>query len=137
MKYFISLLFITSVVGIAVFGSTLFNMGPNYSGNCIAFAIDGKTCSTNITDIATHHISAIQTLITTLPSNSGWFLLLAFLLLVLGSIFLFYKNFLYPKIKFLLSRLRDFTLHYFYSQQKIISWLSLFELSPALSISAH
>ncbi len=122
-----------SFVGIGIFGSVLFDMGVNHSGGCITSTINGTACPTNIADSATHHISAIQMLTTTVvPSSSNWLLLLASLLLISVSLFLFYKNLLFPKLKFLPQYLRDLTLHSFYSQQKITSWLSLFELSPAL-----
>jgi hypothetical protein len=113
-------------------------MGPNYSDNCIASAIDGKTCSTNITNMATHHISALQTFTTALISSmTNYSFLLAFLFFILFSIFLFYKNLLHPKLAYLFLRLKDSAFNFFFEQQKIISWLSLFEFSPALSISAH
>jgi len=137
MKYLV-LLFFISFIGIAIFGFALFDMGPNYSDNCIASAIDGKTCSTNITDMAIHHISSFQTFTTALISPTiGWSLLLAFLFFILFSIFIFYKNILHLKLAYLFLRLKDLAFNFFFERQKIISWLSLFELSPAFSVSAH
>lgn len=133
MKKLLSLLSIIGFVGITVFGFVIFDMGPGHSGGCIASAIDGTTCPTNIVDFATHHISALQTLTgTAVPTSSTWSLLLASLLLISVSIFLFYKNLPSPKLEFLPQRLRDLTLHSLFSRQKVISWLSLFELSPSL-----
>ena len=134
MKYLATLLLIVSFVGIGIFGFALFDhaMMDGSNSGCVASAIDGTECPTNIMAMASHHVSAIQTLTTTLPASSNWLLLLASLLLVSVSIFLFYKDFLLPKLEFLPQRLRDLTLHSLYSKQRIISWLSLFELSPAL-----
>ena len=134
MKYLATLLLIMSFAGIGIFGFTLVNhaMMDGSNNGCVASAIDGTECPTNIMAMASHHVSAIQTLTTTLPASSNWLLLLASLLLVSVSIFLFYKDFLLPKLEFLPQRLRDLTLHSLYSKQRIISWLSLFELSPSL-----
>lgn len=133
MKYFVSLLLIMSFVGIGIFGFALFDMGSNHlSTGCVAPAIDGTVCPTSIVGMTLHHISALQTLTTTaVSSGSNWLLLLATLLLISVSIFLFYKNLLFPKLKFLREHLRDLILLALSSKQKIISWLSLFELSPA------
>ena len=134
MKYLATLLLIMSFAGIGIFGFTLVNhaMMDGSNNGCVASAIDGTECPTNIMAMASHHVSAIQTLTTTLPASSNWLLLLASLLLVSVSIFLFYKDFLLPKLEFLPQRLRELTLHSLHSKQRIISWLSLFELSPSL-----
>ena len=134
MKYLATLLLIVSFVGIGIFGFALFDhaMMDGSNSGCVASAIDGTECPTNIMAMASHHVSAIQTLTTTLPASSNWLLLLASLLLVSVSIFLFYKDLLFPKLESLPQRLRELTLHSLYSRKRIISWLSLFELSPAL-----
>ena len=134
MKYLATLLLIVSFVGIGIFGFALFDhaMMDGSNSGCVASAIDGTECPTNIMAMASHHVSAIQTLTTTLPSSSNWLLLLASLLLVSVSIFLFHKNSLSPKLESLPQRLRDLILHSLYSKQRITSWLSLFELSPSL-----
>ena len=134
MKYLETLLLIVSFVGIGIFGFALFDhaMMDGSNSGCVASAIDGTECPTNIMAMASHHVSAIQTLTTTLPASSNWLLLLASLLLVSVSIFLFYKDLLLPKSELLPQRLRDLSLSSLRSRQKIVSWLSLFELSPAL-----
>ena len=134
MKYLATLLLIVSFVGIGIFGFALFDhaMMDGSNSGCVASAIDGTECPTNIMAMTLHHVSAIQTLTTTLPASSNWLLLLASLLLVSVSIFLFYKDLLLPKLEFLPQRLRDLTLSSLYSRQRITSWLSLFELSPSL-----
>ena len=134
MKYLATLLLIVSFAGMGIFGFSLFDhaMMDGSNGGCVASAIDGTECPTNIMAMTLHHVSAIQTLTTTLPASSNWLLLLASLLLVSVSIFLFYKDLLLPKLEFLPQRLRDLTLSSLYSRQRITSWLSLFELSPSL-----
>ena len=133
MKYFITLILIASFVGIAIFGFTLFAHGMEGSdNNCITSPIDGTSCPTSIVAMTLHHISSLQTLLTSVtPSFSSLLLLLAFLLLISVSIFLSYKNLLFPKLELLRKRLRDLATNLSYSKQKIISWLSLFENSPA------
>ena len=134
MKYLALSLLIVSFAGIGIFGFTLADhdmQSPN--NDCVASAIGGTECPTNIVGMTLHHISAIQSLTTTVvPPIGSLLLLLASLLLISVSIFLFYKNLLLPKLEFLPQRLRDLTLHSLYSKQRITSWLSLFELSPAL-----
>ncbi len=133
MKYLASLLLITSFVGVAILGLVLFDMGPNHSGTgCVVSAIDKTTCPTSIMGMTLRHISILQTLTATVVlSGSNWLLLLATLLLISVSILLLYTNLLFPKLKFLRERLRDLILRSLFSKQKILSWLSLFELSPA------
>jgi len=134
MKSILTLILIISFVGIVVFGFTLFSHGMSEStSGCITSPIDGTPCPTNIVAMTLQHISALQTLTTSvMPSFSSWILLLAFILLVSFSISTFYKSLFYPKLEFSHQRLRDLASNSFYSKQKITSWLSLFELSPAL-----
>ena len=133
MKYLLTLILLISFVGIAIFGFTLFAHGMEGSdNNCVTSPIDGTSCPTSIVAMTLHHISAIQTLLTSVtPSISNLLLLLAFMLLVSVSVFLSYKNLLSPKLALLRERLRDLATNFSYSKQKIISWLSLFENSPA------
>ena len=132
MKRLIPLLLIISFLGIAIWGSMLFDMGPNHTGGCIAYAVDGTACPTNTAGFATHHITALQTFARALaPLVPNWLVLLMSLFLVSVFLFIFYKTLLYPKPALLLQRLRNLALKSSYSQTKIISWLSLFEISPA------
>ncbi len=133
MKYIVSLLLIISLVGIAVFIPTLFEHNMHgLDNNCVSSAIDGTVCPTSIIGMILHHISIVQMFMTITPSSSNWLLLLVSILLISVSIYLFYKNLLLPKFNSLPQRLRDLTLHSFYSRRKIVSWFSLLELSPAL-----
>ncbi len=134
MKYLASLFLIISILGVAVFGLTMFDHTMHgQNNNCIGSAIDGTACPTSLVAMTLHHISALQTLTTTtVPSNYTILLLLASLILASASIFLLFKNLLLPKLVVLPQRLQDLFLRSHYSRQKIVSWLSLFELSPAL-----
>ncbi len=132
MKYFSPSLLALSFIGIAIFGFVLFNMVPAHAGGCIASAVGGTACPINIADFATHHISALQALTRTIvPPIFSWLALLAFLLSISVSMVLCYKNVSHQKSEFLRKRLRDLKSNSFYGQQKIISWLALFENSPA------
>ena len=136
MKHLLTLILLISFVGIAIFGFTLFahEMGgmEGSENNCITSPIDGTLCPTDITAMTLNHISSLQALLTSVTSSiSNWLLLLAFVLLVSVSVFLLYKNLLFPKLDLLRERLRDLATNFSYSKQKIISWLSLFENSPA------
>lgn len=132
MKYLVSLLMI-SIVGIGISGFALSTMNISHQGSCIASTIEGSECPTNITEFSTHHISAIQSFMTMVPSPiENWVSLLVSLLLIAASIVFFYNNLRYPRLELLHSRLREMKLHLFHSTQKIISWLALFELSPSL-----
>ena len=135
MKYLATLLLIVSFAGMGIFGFSLFDhaMMDGSNSGCVASAIDGTVCPTSIMDMTLHHISVLQILsTTTVPSGSNWLLLLASLFLVSVLIFLFYKDLLLPKLEFLRERLRDLILHSLQSKRRIVSWLSLLELSPAL-----
>jgi len=131
MKRLVSLPLILGFVGVTFFGFVLFDMSPGHMGGCVASAIDGATCP-NVGSAAAHHISAWQNFMTMVVSSiSGLLLLVVSLLLIASSVFLFYRYVLYPKPIFARQRLRDLALDSLYNQRGIISWLSLFELSPA------
>ncbi len=133
MKHLLIFILLISFVGIAIFGFTLFAHGMDSSDkNCITSPIDGTECPTSITAMTLHHISSLQNLLTSVaPSISNWLLLLSFILLISVSVFLLFKNLLFPKLELLRKRLRDLEVSLSYSKQKITSWLSLFENSPA------
>ncbi|MFZ3011422.1 MAG: hypothetical protein WA060_00250 [Minisyncoccia bacterium] len=139
MKRLLTFILIVSFVGIAFFGFTVFAHGMNSSdNNCVTSPIDGTVCPTSIVAMTLHHISSLQTLLTSVtPSMSSLLMLLAFILLVSVSIFQLYKNLLFPKLELLRKRLHDLETNLSYSKQKIISWLSLFENSPSFSYVRH
>ena len=134
MKYLLTVVLVVSFVGMGILGSAVFDHDMNSSQDtCVGFSIDKVVCPKSIVGMTLHHISVLQILTTsTVLAGSSWLLLLASLFLVSVSIFLFYKNLLLPKLEFLRKRLRDLILHSLQSKRRIISWLSLLELSPAL-----
>lgn len=130
MKYFAPILLILSFVGIAIFGFAIFNhvMHSTNSG-CVASTIDWATCPTTLTAMTFHHISALQAFLQILlPSTAS--ILLPILLFSVITCFFLRKIIFSPQLTFLFRRYRisETRLH----QQKITSWLALFELSPAL-----
>jgi len=133
MKHFLTLILLIGFVGISVFGFSVFSHGMSDSGSgCITSPIDGTPCPTNIVAMTLQHVSALQTLtVSVIPSFFSWLSLFAFILLISFSIVFFYKNLLHPKSELLYQRFRDLKLKSLYSHQKFISWLSLFENSPA------
>lgn len=134
MKYFASILITLSLVGVAIFGPALFQMSPNHVGGCVASAVDGTTCPTNLVNFSAHHLVVMQALTrTVVPPVDSLFLLISSLLLALFLVLFSYKKFRDAKLEFLPSRMRELSLFSYYSQQKAISWLSLLKLSPALS----
>jgi len=133
MKYLVFSLLIMSFIGIGIFGSALFGMEFNHSGECLTVTVNGMACPTTITAFVTHHISALQSFTrTVVPPLSQLLFLLTSLLLASVSIFFVSKDLCCLKLGFSRERLRVLSLHSFYSWKKIISWLSLFELSPSV-----
>ena len=134
MKYLLTTVLIVSFIGMGILGFAVFDHDMNSSQDtCFGFSIDKVVCPKSIVGMTLHHISVLQILsTTTVPSGSNWLLLLASLFLVSVLIFLFYKDLLLPKLEFLRERLRDLILHSLQSKRRIVSWLSLLELSPAL-----
>ena len=134
MKYLLTTVLIVSFVGMGILGFAVFDHDMNSSHDtCAGLSIDRAACPESIVGMTLHHISVLQILTTsTVLAGSSWLLLLASLFLVSVLIFLFYKDLLLPKLEFLRERLRDLILHSLQSKRRIISWLSLLELSPAL-----
>lgn len=133
MKQLAASVLIVSFVGIVIFGFALFTMGMNHrDAGCVAAAINGTVCPTNVVDFARHHISALQSLTTTVvPPMAEWLSLLASLLLVPVFLFLCHEDVRQQMPELSVRRIRDLTLRSRHSQQKIVSWFSRFELSPA------
>lgn len=130
MKYLATLLLIMSFAGIGIFGFSLFDhtMMNSSNSNCVASTIGGTECPTSIMSMTLHHISAIQTLTTALPSSSSLFLLLVSLLFI-GLAFFFPHRFNPPQLALYRYRSRDF-----FSppqERKYLRWLALHENSPA------
>lgn len=135
MKYVATLIFI-SFLGLAMFSIPALNHRmDNSMGNCIGSKVDNTPCPTNLVAAAAHHISVYQAIFNSfIPSNSSSVAFLASLLFALAFVFWSAKDLLSEstQLKFLHHRLRDFELVVHKARQRFISWLSLFELSPAI-----
>jgi len=130
MRYLTSSLLIISFIGIAVFGFAIFDHSMhNPSSDCVASVIDGVVCPTNILNMALHHISVLQTFSQALIPSTVSILLFSLLLMVI-SFFILRKDLFYPQPVFSFHRYRNQTRPR--HQQKITSWLALFEHSPSL-----
>ncbi|MFA5773547.1 MAG: hypothetical protein WC908_02640 [Candidatus Paceibacterota bacterium] len=127
------LIFFIGFIGFSLLGLGFSDMGPNHKGGCIASTLDGTSCPTSSTDFIEHHISAWQDFTTTLLSPIfNMFLFFSFLFIILIFIFLYFKNKLLQDSRFILKNLKNLAFNYFYNKRKVISWLSLLELSPAI-----
>ena len=130
MKNLILLLLIGSVIGIAVFGFTIFDHNAHTpNSDCVASVINGVVCPTNIVNMALHHISVAQTFLQTLAPSTDSILLLSLLFAVL-SFLLLRKDLFHPQLVFSSRGYKNPTRSR--RRQKITSWLALFEHSPAL-----
>lgn len=130
MKYFTSLLLILSFVGIAVFGFAIFDHVMHSSdSDCAASTIDWTACPISLANMTLHHISALQAFLQALIPSTSPFLFLTLLLAAI-SFFLLQNKLFYFQTTAVFRRRRSPVKYY--SQQKTISWLALFELSPAL-----
>lgn len=121
MKYFISLVLIISFVAITIFSFAIFNHDMSHANNgCLAYALAGVACPTNIIAFALHHVAIIKTLSKTLISPIFHSLFtLVFLFSASISLFLFFQSWLFPKF------------NSSHSQRKFTRWLALLENSPA------
>lgn len=132
MKKLLSLLIITSVLVIGVFGFTSMNHGTNHTTGCIASAVDNTPCPENIAAMSVHHIQAFVSFFSVIPSIPFIFLL-AFLLAVFLSI-----GFVYIKRQdSLLANLAFWRIQHdperaLTRPREITRWLSLFENSPSM-----
>ena len=132
MKKLLSLLIITSVLVIGVFGFTSMNHGASHVTGCIASAVDNTPCPENIVAMSVHHIQAFISFFSVVPSIPFIFLL-AFLLTVFLSI-----GFVYIKRQdSLLANLAFWRIQHdperaLTRPREITRWLSLFENSPSM-----
>lgn len=133
MKYTATLLLILSFLGVSFFGYAFFEHSMHQdTANCAASSIDGVECPTSIVGMMAHHISALQTMMTTTPPSLSFLLLIASLLIASTVLFLLYCNLFIPRPELLPQRLQELDLKSSYSRKKFTSWLSLFELSPSI-----
>ena len=92
MKKLLSLLIITSVLVIGVFGFTSMNHGANRAVGCIASAVDNTPCPENIAAMSVHHIQAFVSFFSVVPSIPFVALLALLLAVFLSTGYLFIKR---------------------------------------------
>ena len=131
MTKILSLLMITSVLVIGVFGFTPMSHGTNHAVGCIASAVDNTPCPENIVAMSIHHIQAFVSFFSVVPSVPFVLLLTLLLALFLGIGFIFIKQ---PGslMNRVLWRVRHDPERQLSRPRKITAWLSLFENSPSL-----
>ncbi len=132
MKKFLSLLIITSVLVIGVFGFTSMNHGAGHATGCIASAVDNTPCPENITAMSVHHIQAFISFFSVVPSIPFIFLLTLLFAVFLSVGFIFTK----PQDSLLANlafwRIQHDPERELTRSREITRWLSLFENSPSL-----
>lgn len=132
MKKLLSLLIITSVLVIGVFGFTSMNHGANHTTGCIASAVDNTPCPENIAAMSVHHIQAFISFFSVVPSVPFIFLLALLFAVFLSLGFLYIKHRDSILASRLLCRVRLDPERQLSRPRKITRWLSLFENSPSL-----
>ena len=133
MKRILPLILIISLFGMAFLGSALMVMDQNHSGSCIASEAIGTDCPTSIAAFTFHHVDALRSIMTSLIAPlSNSLIALSLLLVVFALVFIFSKDLYQPNFNFPQRRVQDLEISSSYGKQKIFSWLSLFELSPAI-----
>lgn len=132
MKKLLSLLIITSVLVIGVFGFTLMSHGTNHAVGCIASAVDNTPCPENIAAMSIHHIQAFISFFSVVPPVPFIFLLALLFALFLSTGFLYIKYQDFASTDQLFWRVRLDPERQLSRPRKITRWLSLFENSPSL-----
>ncbi len=132
MKKLLSLLIITSVLVIGVFGFTSMNHGIGHSTGCIASSVDNTPCPENIAAMSVHHIQAFISFFSVVPSIPFIFLLALLLALFLSVGFIYIKHRGLLLTNLVSWRVRHDPERQLSRPRKITRWLSLFENSPSL-----
>lgn len=132
MKKLLSLLIITSVLVVGVFGFTSMNHGANHAVGCIASAVDNTPCPENIAAMSVHHIQAFISFFSVVPPVPFIFLLALLFAVFLSVGFLYIKHRDSILASRLLWRVRLDPERQLSRPREITRWLSLFENSPSL-----
>lgn len=132
MKKLLSLLIITNVLVIGVFGFTSMNHGANHATGCVASAVDNTPCPENIAAMSVHHIQAFISFFSVVPSVPFLFLLALLFAAFLSVGVLYIKHRDSILTSRLLWRVRLDPERQLSRPRKITRWLSLFENSPSL-----
>ena len=129
MRAAASLLLIASVVFIASFGLRAFDHGMGHEEpDCALTLVSAVPCTANIASTLGHHISSIKSLFN-VPTGIFLALIAFFAVVLLG--FAYLLNFLKLQQRYLAEKIRELNLGLNLARGRIISWLSLFELSPS------
>lgn len=132
MTKYLSLLIITSVLVAGVFGFTPMNHLANHAVGCIASAVDNTPCPENIIAMSAHHIQALISFLSVVPSTSFIFLLTLLFAVFLSMGFLYIKHQNLISINLVFWRVMHDPERQLSRPRKITHWLSLFENSPPL-----
>jgi len=132
MKKYLSLLLLTSVLVIGVFGFTSMNHEAGHATGCIASAVNNAPCPENISAMAVHHIQAFISFFSVMPAVPFILLLVLLFAVFLSAEFLFIKLEGSILANLVFWRLRRDPERQLTRPIKITRWLSLLENSPSL-----
>ncbi len=132
MKKYLSLLLLTSVLVIGVFGFSSMNHEAGHATGCIASAVNNTPCPENITAMSVHHILAFISFFSVTPAVPFIFLLILLFAVFLSAVFLFIKLQDSILATLVFWRLRRDPERQLTRPRKITRWLSLFENSPSM-----
>ena len=132
MTKILSFLIIISVLVIGVFGFTSMNHGEGHFTGCIALSVDNTPCLENIAAMSVHHIQALVSFFSVVPSIPLVFLLVLLFSLFLSTRFIYikYRDLILTNLVF--GRVRHDPERQLNRPRKITRWLSLLENSPSL-----
>jgi len=131
MKVTTSLFLAISLLFIAVFGLTALDHSMSHQqSDCVVSIMTSAPCPTNLMSIVRHHLSAIQSFFNVTISTFIFSVILLIAVSMLALTYLF--KFLFLRSQFITQRSRDYRFRFNLGKHKLISWLSLFELSPSI-----
>lgn len=131
MKHLASMCLIISFVGVGVFGlSALEHSMSRGQSDCLASIMTNVPCLTNLKDVATHHLAAIQSFLNIPVGAFVFSIILLIVVSAIGLASLF--RFLFLRSQYITERSRNNRLGSNLGKHKLISWLALFEHSPSI-----
>ena len=132
IKRYLSLLLLTSVLVIGVFGFTSMNHETSHATGCVASAVDNTPCPENIVAMSVHHIQAFVSFFSVAPSIPFIFILALIFAVFLSAGFLFIKHQNSILASQVFWQIRRDPERQITRPRKITHWLSLLENSPSL-----
>jgi len=131
MKITTSLFLTASLLFIVAFGLTALDHSMSHrQSDCVVSIMTSTPCPTNLMSTLTHHFSAIQSLFNVTISTFVFSVILLIAISIIGLAYFFKFLFLYSQ--FITERYRDYRFRFNLGKHRLISWLSLFELSPSI-----